>query len=139
MFREIQFSVLQRLVKTNENSLLVINLHRCQPPRNRAGNPAFCLPSHIPAFLALFRKQIKFAENSDNFQLHRDILWTEAVRKHTRRATALFSKPSDQIVNENLIMKASHSAIWRNMSQFCASIDIREEENRPSRILFSPC
>ena len=37
--------------------------HRCQPSRNRAGNPAFWLISHIPAFLrerpaflALFRK-----------------------------------------------------------------------------------
>ena len=47
--------------------------HRCQPSRNRAGNPAFCLISRIPAFLrerpaflALFRN-IKIAENYHHF------------------------------------------------------------------------
>ena len=41
--------------------------------------------------------KIKFAENRDNFQLRGDILWTEAVRQRTRRATALFSTRSDHI------------------------------------------
>ena len=88
-----------------------------------------------PAFLALFQKQTKFGANSDNFQLHGDILWTEAVRKRTRCATALFSKPSDQIVNENLIVKAPFGT---KCIYFCVSIDIREE-NRASCIFLSPC
>ena len=36
------------------------------------------------AFWAFFRETIKFAENLDNFQLHGNILWTEAVRKRMR-------------------------------------------------------
>ena len=36
--------------KRNEQRLCQ-RLHRCQPSRNRAGNPAFWLISRIPAFL----------------------------------------------------------------------------------------
>ena len=39
------------------------------------------------AFWVLLGGEIKFAENHDNFQLHGDILLTEAVQKHTRRSS----------------------------------------------------
>ena len=48
--------------------------HRCQPSRNRAGNPAFLLISRIPAFfrerptfLVLFRNNKKNSENRNKF------------------------------------------------------------------------
>ena len=106
---------------------------------------AFC-----PAFFAktsrifsFISENIIFYENGDNFQHHEDILWTEAVRKRPRRGPAMFSKPGDQKVNGNLIMNAPNSDIWRkNASIFvciCAKIDVREDENRPSRIFSRPC
>ena len=37
------------------------------------------------------------------------------MRNHTQRAPAMFSTPGDQIVNENMVVKASHIVV--NASQ----------------------
>ena len=42
-------------------------------------------------------EKIKLSENRDNFQRHKYILLTEAVRKHLRRASAMFTTPGDQV------------------------------------------
>ena len=59
--------------------------HRCQPSRNRAGNPAFWCISRIPAFfperpafLALFWER-NFLTNCDNFWREKEILWVMEV------------------------------------------------------------
>ena len=59
-------------------------MHRCQPSRNRAGNPAFCLLSRIPAFFCenvlhfwLYFNKIRFAEDRDNCPRPEDSLCTE--------------------------------------------------------------
>ena len=87
----------------------IIYIDRCQSSLNLAGNPAFCLPFRIPAFLRkrpacldFVRGKIKFAENRDTIQPHGDILGTEAVRKRTLCATALLSTPSDRIVKTGM-------------------------------------
>ena len=118
---------------------------RCQPSRNRVGNPAFRLSSRIPAFLqkrtaclAIFRKKIKFLENRENCQHQEDTLWT--MRKCPRRAPAMFSTPGDQKVHVNMIVKAPHSTIWRKNASIsvciCASIYVREDANIASHIFF---
>ena len=101
--------------------------HRCQPSRNRTGNPAFCLPSRIFAktsrMFCFISEKINFTRNRYYFHLHTDIVWTKAVR----RARAMFSTPSDQIVYGNPIVKTQFFA--KKASIFvceCASIDVRE-------------
>ena len=96
--------------------------------------PHFLRKRHT--FLCFISEKIKFIANHDNFQLHEDILWTEAVRKRTRRAPAMFSTPSDQIVNGNLIVKAPHSTIWRKKCiYFCLPMHVnRHLQKRESSI-----
>ena len=118
----------------------VSHAHRCQPSRNRAGNPAFRLSSRIfvkkSRIFRIILENIKFSDNRYNFQSHKDILWTEAMRKCQRRAPAMFSTPGDKKVNGNMVVKAPHSAIWcKNASSF----DVREEENRACCIFPHPC
>ena len=61
------------------------------------------------------------------------------MRKRPRRATALFSTPGDQNDNGNMIVKAPHSAIWRNNASFFAyarqSTSAKPKIERPA---FSP-
>ena len=101
-----------------------------------------------PAIVRAIRLSSRiFCENvqhfRDDFQRHvdEDILWTEDMRKHPRRAPAMFSPPGDQNVNGNLIAKAPHSAVWRkNASIFlrihaCQSTSAKTKIERPAFFL----
>ena len=48
-----------------------------------------------------------------------------------RKCAKTHAKPSDQIVNETLIVKESHSAIWRKMSLFLR-VNRRQRIERPA-------
>ena len=84
-----QRTILQEPVSVN------LNVLKCPPSRDRAGNPTFCHPSTVPAFLI---------KHSETFPRDKDILCAERVRKHTQH-TARSNSGTDQMVNTNTIVR----------------------------------
>ena len=117
------------------NGFHIMLQHRCQPFRNRVGNPTFRLSFRIFAktsrIFGFLSEQIKFSENR-----HEDTLWTESYAKTPEtRCCNVFDtwRPKS---NGNLIVNAPHSAMRLFLFAYmqCTSIDVREDENRASRI-----
>ena len=82
-----------RLTET-EDAQQRVSIHRCQPSRNDAGNPAIWLISRIPAFLRerpaflAYFEISKIAENGTNLSC------TETVCSKSSAKTSMIASPS---------------------------------------------
>ena len=112
---------------TSNKSLVTYSLKLtiASPVSRLAIDICACSASHSDATKIAI---VKFSENRENVQCHEAFCGHKAVRKQQRRAPAMFSPPSEQTVNGNLIVKDPHFVC------VSASIDVREDENRASRI-----
>ena len=67
--------------------------HRCQPSRNRAGNPAFWLISRVPAFLRKHPAFLALFQNNKNSMKIAIILFVDILFEKNSVKTSIIASP----------------------------------------------